>query len=357
MSGFITFVCGDGNLTVQKANIVAKLSLFQNNPDLATARTYELRCNPQVATLTLLLPRILDSSEEVIITDDNFTELQNLVRELGFSGLDADLKAFSASQAGSTVKQRIGELEERVDDHDVQIYGVDTRCLTKMLREEGSMKGKILIDGMPDVEFVDPNLENQVAKVSCKEVITYGNGSKKVVLVDCGVKHNILRCFLKRDVTLYRVPWDYDFNGMEMDGLFISNGPGDPAMCKETIEHIRTYMQTGKPIWGICMGNQLLSLASGAKTYKLRYGHRSHNQPVRKVGTNQCFITSQNHGFAVDNDTLGSDWEPLFLNMNDNTNEGIRHKTMPWFSCQFHPEAASGPVDTEFMFDDFVSLL
>lgn len=237
------------------------------------------------------------------------------------------------------------------------IFGIDTRCLTKMLREEGSMKGKILIDGMEDVDFVDPNLENQVAKVSCKEVITYGNGKKKVVLVDCGVKHNILRCFLKRDVTLYRVPWNYDFNGMDMDGLFISNGPGDPAMCTETIEHIRRFMQTGKPIWGICMGNQLLSLAGGAKTYKLRYGHRSHNQPVRKVGTNQCFITSQNHGFAVDNNTLGSDWEPLFINMNDNTNEGIRHKQKPWFSCQFHPEAASGPVDTEFMFDDFVSLL
>lgn len=239
------------------------------------------------------------------------------------------------------------------------IFGIDTRCLTKMLREEGSMKGKILIDGMPDVDFVDPNLENQVAKVSCREVIKYGGGGKKVVMIDCGVKHNILRCFIKRGVELWRVPWDHELGSLikEADGLFISNGPGDPGLCGKTVEQIRLFMAADKPIWGICMGNQLLSMAGGAKTYKLKYGHRSHNQPVRRVGTNQCFITSQNHGFAVDNATLGSDWEPLFVNMNDDTNEGIRHKTKPWFSCQFHPEAASGPTDTEFMFDEFISLL
>ena len=239
----------------------------------------------------------------------------------------------------------------------VGIYDIDTRELTKQLREHGSMKGKIVIDGGEDIEFVDPNLSNLVAKVSCKEVIRYGNGQKKVVLVDCGVKHNIIRCLLKRDVTVIRVPWDYDFNTLDYDGLFISNGPGDPDMCGITVEHIRQAMNGTKPIFGICMGNQLLSKAGGARTYKLKYGHRSHNQPVRQVGTNRCFITSQNHGFAVDNSTLGADWEPLFINMNDGTNEGIRHKSKPYFSAQFHPEAASGPTDTEFLFDEFVKLL
>ena len=237
------------------------------------------------------------------------------------------------------------------------IYDIDTRELTKRLREHGSMKGKIVIDGGEDIEFVDPNLSNLVAKVSCKEVIRYGNGEKKVVLVDCGVKHNIIRCLLKRDVTVIRVPWDYDFNTLDYDGLFISNGPGDPDMCGITVEHIRQAMNGTKPIFGICMGNQLLSKAGGARTYKLKYGHRSHNQPVRQVGTNRCFITSQNHGFAVDNSTLGADWEPFFINMNDGTNEGIRHKSKPYFSAQFHPEAASGPTDTEFLFDEFVKLL
>ena len=237
------------------------------------------------------------------------------------------------------------------------IYDIDTRELTKRLREHGSMKGKIVIDGGEDIEFVDPNLSNLVAKVSCKEVIRYGNEEKKVVLVDCGVKHNIIRCLLKRDVTVIRVPWDYDFNTLDYDGLFISNGPGDPDMCGITVEHIRQAMNGTKPIFGICMGNQLLSKAGGARTYKLKYGHRSHNQPVRQVGTNRCFITSQNHGFAVDNSTLGADWEPLFINMNDGTNEGIRHKSKPYFSAQFHPEAASGPTDTEFLFDEFVKLL
>ena len=234
------------------------------------------------------------------------------------------------------------------------ITGIDTRALTKLLREKGSMKGKIVFENENEIDFVDPNLINQVARVSCREVITYGNGKKRVLLVDCGVKHNIIRCLLKRDVTVMRVPWDYDFNTLEYDGLFISNGPGDPDMCDITVGHIREAMKKEKPIFGICMGNQLLAKAGGAKTFKLKYGHRSHNQPVRMVGTNKCFITSQNHGYAVDNNTLGDDWEPLFLNMNDGTNEGIRHKRLPFFSAQFHPEAASGPTDTEFLFDTFI---
>jgi carbamoyl-phosphate synthase large subunit len=234
------------------------------------------------------------------------------------------------------------------------IYGIDTRALTKLIREEGSMKGKIILNSPDEIDFIDPALENLVAKVSCKEIVRYGNGAKTVVLVDCGVKHNIIRCLLKKDVRIIRVPWDYDFNTMEYDGLFISNGPGDPDHCGVTVDHIREAMKKGKPIMGICMGNQLLAKAGGATTYKLKYGHRSHNQPVQLACSAKCFITSQNHGYAVNTDTLGEDWEVLFTNMNDGSNEGIRHKTRPWFSAQFHPEAASGPTDTEFLFDMFI---
>lgn len=237
------------------------------------------------------------------------------------------------------------------------IYGIDTRALTKHLREKGSMLGKIIIEGCGDVDFYDPNAENLVAKVSTDKVEVHGAGEKTVVLVDCGVKHNIIRCLTRRGVKVVLVPWNYDFNTMDYDGLFISNGPGNPDMAEETVVNIRKAMEKGKPICGICMGNQLLSKAAGAKTYKLKYGHRSHNQPVRRVGTDECYVTSQNHGFAVDSSTLPDDWEPLFVNMNDGTNEGIRHKSKPFFSAQFHPEASSGPKDTEFLFDEFINIL
>jgi carbamoyl-phosphate synthase small subunit len=237
------------------------------------------------------------------------------------------------------------------------IYDIDTRALTKHLRDKGSMLGKIIVDGCEDIEFYDPNQENLVAKASCKEVEYHGEGEKTVVLVDCGVKHNIIRCLTRRGVKVVRVPWNYDFTTIPYDGLFISNGPGNPDFAEETVLNIRKAIKIGKPICGICMGNQLLSKAAGAKTYKLKYGHRSHNQPVRRVNTNTCFVTSQNHGFAVDTATLPEDWEPLFINMNDGTNEGIRHKTKPFFSAQFHPEASSGPRDTEFLFDEFINML
>ncbi len=237
------------------------------------------------------------------------------------------------------------------------IYGIDTRALTKHLREKGSMLGKIIVDGSEDIDFYDPNKENLVAKVSTDKVHVHGDGEKTVVLVDCGVKHNIIRCLTRRGVKVILVPWDYDFNTIDYDGLFISNGPGNPDMADKTVENIRKAMEKGKPICGICMGNQLLSKAAGAKTYKLKYGHRSHNQPVRRVGTDSCYVTSQNHGYAVDSSTLPEEWEPMFVNMNDGTNEGIRHKTKPFFSAQFHPEASSGPKDTEFIFDEFISLL
>ncbi len=233
------------------------------------------------------------------------------------------------------------------------IYGIDTRALTKVLREKGSMLAKIEFAEDP-IEFYNPNAENLVAKASVKEKEIYGDGKYKVVLVDCGVKNNIIRCLLDRDVTVIRVPWDYDFTKEEYDGVFLSNGPGDPAMCDVTVEHIKKAMQDDKPIMGICLGNQLLARAAGAETYKMTFGHRSHNQPVLLNGTDRCYITSQNHGFAINPDTLPSDWEALFINVNDNSNEGIRHKTKPFFSTQFHPEASSGPIDTEYLFDEFV---
>lgn len=247
------------------------------------------------------------------------------------------------------------------------ICGVDTRELTQMIREEGAMLGAIVPEGhshptdswehgMP-FPVHDPNADNQVDVVSCKEVTAYGDGPKTVVLVDCGVKHQILRCLTRRGIKVVRVPWDYDFNDMQWDGLFISNGPGNPDMCGVAVEHIRQALCGDKPIFGICMGNQLLGKAAGAKVFKLKYGHRSHNQPVRMAGSERCFITSQNHGFAIDDNSLGEEWEPYFINMNDGTNEGIRHKSKPFFSAQFHPEASSGPVDTEFLFDEFIGRL
>ena len=270
------------------------------------------------------------------------------------------------------------------------LTGIDTRRLTMKLREHGVMMGRICLAPYTSLKAdgsataTDSLLQgeaygsvNWVEKVSCKEVIDYAPdgttstaagrlehaglapSAKRIVLVDCGVKANIIRCLLQRGLEVVRVPWDYDFNRLDFDGLFLANGPGDPDLCEATVQHIRQFLHDGRqrPCMGICLGNQLLAKAAGAKTYKLKYGHRSHNQPVRQVGTNKCFITSQNHGYAVDDKTLPSDWEPLFVNMNDGSNEGIRHKSLPWMSAQFHPEASSGPVDTDFLFDDFLNLL
>jgi carbamoyl-phosphate synthase small subunit len=247
------------------------------------------------------------------------------------------------------------------EEHIPGIYGVDTRALTKRLREKGVMVGRLEFGENNDSNMQSFDYENInfVDKVSCKEIITYneGKGKKQIVLMDCGIKQNIIRCLLKQDVTIIRVPWDYNFNNLTFDGLFISNGPGDPDTCDVAVRNIRKTIAGDKPICGICMGNQLLAKAGGATIYKLKYGHRSHNQPVRMAGMNKCYITSQNHGYAVDNNTLGCDWEPLFVNMNDGTNEGIKHKTKPFFSAQFHPEASSGPTDTEFIFERFVKSL
>ena len=240
------------------------------------------------------------------------------------------------------------------------ITGIDTRELTKVLREHGVMMGQIIFDddptNIPQAQYEGVNF---VDRVSCKEIIRYNEGAgKRVVLVDCGVKANIIRNLIERGLEVVRVPWNYDYTEMEFDGLFLGNGPGDPDLCQDAVNILRQQMsKSRKPICGICMGNQLMAKAGGANIYKLKYGHRSHNQPVHMVGSDKCYITSQNHGYAVDASTLDKDWSELFVNMNDGSNEGVRHNSNPWFTSQFHPEACSGPVDTLFMFDLFVEKL
>ena len=233
------------------------------------------------------------------------------------------------------------------------IYGIDTRRLTKKIREKGTMLGKIVY-GQDEFEFEDPNKKNLVAEVSVKKPIIYKKGRKRVIIIDCGVKNNIVRAFLNRNITVIRVPWNYNFLKEEADGIIISNGPGDPKKYKETIALIKKAFSKNIPILGICLGSQILGLAAGADTYKLKYGHRSQNQPCIEIGTNRCYITSQNHGYAINSNTLTQDWREWFLNNNDKTNEGIIHISKPFFGTQFHPEASPGPDDTEFIFDMFL---
>ena len=235
------------------------------------------------------------------------------------------------------------------------IAGIDTRALTKRLRTRGCMLGKIVVTD--DVALEDPNARNLVAEVSTGAREVYPGSGKTIVVVDCGAKGSIIEELRKRDLTVIRVPWDYDFLQEDFDGLFISNGPGDPTACVQTIENIRKAMQLNRPIMGICLGNQLLALAAGANTYKLKFGHRGHNQPCIEVGTGRCYITSQNHGFAVDEKTLPDGWHPWFRNANDGSNEGLRHSSKPFLSVQFHPEAAPGPVDCNHLFDKFSEML
>ncbi|MBN2325032.1 MAG: glutamine-hydrolyzing carbamoyl-phosphate synthase small subunit [Spirochaetes bacterium] len=236
------------------------------------------------------------------------------------------------------------------------IFGVDTRMLTKHLRASGTMLGKILFT-KKDIPFFNPARHNLVKEVSVQKPQLYKRGKKCVVLVDCGCKNNILRSLLKRNLSVLRVPYDYDYTDERYLGVVLSNGPGDPKQVMPTVEVVRKVISRGTPTFGICLGNQILALASGGDTYKLKFGHRSQNQPCTPVGKKRCYITAQNHGYAVDTRTLPDGWEPWFINVNDGTNEGIRHRSLPFMSVQFHPEASPGPVDTDFLFDLFVETL
>lgn len=245
------------------------------------------------------------------------------------------------------------------------VTGIDTRTLTRRLREVGTMRGWLF----------PKNLDNERAKstaetiemreevfrlVAPKEVIRYGNGPLKIMLIDAGAKDNLVRSLLDRGASVVRAPWHANLLELskEVDGILIGNGPGDPKDLRSLIEQVRTLFGVfKKPIFGVCLGNQILCLAAGGDTYKLPYGHRSVNQPVQDLLTRRCFITSQNHGYAVRESTLPADWEAWFVNLNDGSNEGIRSRLKPFFSVQFHPEASPGPEDCGFLFDDFLRLV
>jgi carbamoyl-phosphate synthase small subunit len=245
------------------------------------------------------------------------------------------------------------------------IYGIDTRTLAVRLRERGSMRGKILVEGSRDVTLDSGIIPAAAAEVSHNEVKTFtpkgfsrGRGAKekttKIVLVDCGAKANILRCLLARNVEVIRVPWNHDLRGLEFDGIVLSGGPGDPKDCGKTIATVRKTFASGKPIFGIGLGSQILALAAGADTYKLPHGHHGQNQPCIEAASARCYVTSQNHGYAVRGETLPRGWEPWFTNANDGTVEGIRSTKEPFCGVQFNPEGCPGPRDTEFLFDRFI---
>jgi carbamoyl-phosphate synthase small subunit len=245
-------------------------------------------------------------------------------------------------------------LSDWLNEHSVPaLYNIDTRELTKIIRKKGTLLGKI-VHGKDSVSMEDPNKRNLAKEVSVKKPIRYKRGKRKVIIIDCGVKNSIIRTFLQRNISVVRVPCEYDFLKERADGVIISNGPGDPKKCKRTIENVKKTLSKSIPVLGICLGSQILGLAAGADTYKLKYGHRSQNQPCVETGSKRCYITTQNHGYAIKSHSLPVDWREWFFNNNDKTNEGIIHISKPFFGAQFHPEASPGPDDTEFIFDMFL---
>lgn len=248
-------------------------------------------------------------------------------------------------------------LLEWLKAHNVPVItDVDTRSLTKTLRSAGTMPGAIAPASLQVTKM--PGLSNYpVRSVSLTEPVVYNQQhTQTLIAVDCGVKENSIRALRQWPMRIKRVPYDYDYTAEDYDAVFLSNGPGDPTACQETIAVLKKALQKEKPVFGICLGSQLLALAAGAKTYKLPFGHRGHNQPVEDTRTKRCYITSQNHGYAIDAATLPADWEVAFRNLNDGSVEGIRHKTKPFFAVQFHPEAAPGPTDTHELFETFRNL-
>lgn len=247
----------------------------------------------------------------------------------------------------------VSSLLEWLESQQVPIIaGVDTRALTKHLRSRGTMIGGI---SSQKIDFKKANLEP--VSVGIDKPTSYGKGKQKIILVDCGSKDNILQSLLTFPVEVLRVPSDYDYTNEAYDGVVLSNGPGDPTDYQATIDIARKALAKKKPVFGICLGNQVMALAAGAKTYKLPYGHRGHNQPCMDLGSKHCYITSQNHGYAIDEKTLPKGWSVLFRNLNDGSVEGIKHSSKPFFAVQFHPEACPGPTDTAWLFEKFMENL
>lgn len=236
------------------------------------------------------------------------------------------------------------------------IWNVDTRRLTKLLRKKGVALGAIAMERTPR-KFEDPNATHLVKQVSLPGKQVYGTGRKKIIAVDCGMKENILRCLMRFPVQIVRVPFDYDYSNEEYDALFLSNGPGDPARCKETIAILKKNLPRKKPLMGVCLGAQLLALAVGGKTYKLKFGHRGQNHPCMDLQKKTAILTSQNHGYAIDEKSLPRDWKVLFRSLNDNSVEGIFHKNLPLFAVQFHPESHPGPTDAFYLFEKFMGMI
>jgi carbamoyl-phosphate synthase small subunit len=242
------------------------------------------------------------------------------------------------------------------------VTGIDTRTLTRRLRERGTMQGWLYPAEMSRdearkraraVEMTDEVFRS----VAPAEPVHFRGGERTILVVDAGVKDNIVRCLLERGVSVIRAPYHARLAELALgaDGILIGNGPGDPKDLRPLIEQVRVLLGSyRRPIFGVCLGNQILALAAGGDTYKLPYGHRSVNQPVQDLLTRRCYITSQNHGYAVADASLPPDWEPWFVNINDGTNEGIRCKNRPFMSVQFHPEASPGPREAGFLFDDFL---
>lgn len=232
--------------------------------------------------------------------------------------------------------------------------GVDTRALTKCLRSKGVVPGAIAPADKKPSEFEDFENHHWVKEVSIQEPELLGSGDKLIIAVDCGMKENIMRNLLSFPVRVKRVPYNYDFTDEEFDGVFLSNGPGDPTVCDETVTILKKAMQKDKPIFGICLGTQIMALAVGASTYKLPFGHRSQNQPCLDLATNRSYLTSQNHGYAIDEKSLPEGWQVTFKNLNDQSVAGIKHQSKPFFSVQFHPESAPGPEDMQWLFKKFI---
>ncbi len=237
------------------------------------------------------------------------------------------------------------------------IVDVDTRALTTLLRKHGVIAGAITPASTSVDTFETFDQIDWVKRVSIEQPIEYGSGEKLIIAVDCGMKENILRSLLAFPVRIKRVPFDYDFTNEPFDGVFLSNGPGDPVQCQTTVNIIKKAYAKKKPIFGICLGTQLMAIAGGASTYKLPFGHRAHNQPCMDLATKRCYLTSQNHSYAIDEKSLSNDWQVTFRNLNDQSIEGIEHRHLPFFSVQFHPEAAPGPMDTQWLFKKFYDLV